>query len=320
MTLQAASLSLARLNASYLKAKDKVKEQEDELSTIRAERDSAFAELRSLKAAMARSSTMTMPLSPTGGTPATSAFDYSSFPVPPQIINSNLLSPPVSRSNTTARSAPTRSPPVSPAPETPSSATHWQGQASGPASSPLPVPSLAAPSSTDRTLPSIVIPDYRFPPVGPCPSSGATAAASVSSDGKSSSNGAFCSLPTPPVSAQDAQSLRGGPPSSPAASPASTSRFRAFADKVFNSGFNGNGSSGGTRSAPSSMPPVESDLLWTRLGERASPVGTRSASTPSPLLDPYADQFSPEVETLRFMPRKSCCLARLACSLRDETA
>lgn len=253
----AASLSLAKLNSSYLKAKDQIKEQGEELQKLRAERDAAnlardttLAELKQLRDL--RSSVLTVPITayPRSSdlTPSTSAFDLARFPDPPLSSKPQTVSPATSSS----------------------------------AESPGPPPSISSRAPLEASD------DYRFPDK------------SVDHTFKQRKNSPppFCSLPTPPVSVEGPSSGDEGLSASPD-SQGSASRLRAFKDRVFST----------TRAH--STPPPDSELPWARITS-PPPVQLvrqwRSNSTPGlgdNILDPHADQFAMEVETLKFVPRMS---------------
>jgi hypothetical protein len=348
--MQTAALSLSRLNASYLKAKDKCAAQAKEIEALKTERDGLAEELARLRARIEttpiveaeselelpkRDSALTMPTSAVFSgtpTPATSFFDYSSFPAPPATLqlkktdldkvkkySNAFLSPPVSRSNTTSRDL-ERSPPISPAPQTPSSASHYSPHADSVHSVQVPASSavggqLMPMSLSPEPLPKPFTPsltEYRFPH-----SLGAPTYLQLQTDpAVCPPEWAYCALPTPPLSVTEGSVDLRSP--SPAPSSAS-SRIRAFTGRFFGSPAASAGSRQaglqtifGTRSQ--STPPLDgSELPWLRGNPTAGPDAGVQASVPSrsmstPELDPHANALHSDregIETLRFVPRES---------------
>ena len=269
----------------------------------------------------------------TSPTPATSAFDYSSFPAPPTTLNplkaaidkvkkqdNAFLTPPVSRSNTRTKDSDNgdRSPPASPAPQTPSSASHYSPNA-GPGrfsevyqhqtiTSQPEVQTEAQAKGSSPPISEQALAQYKFPhrPVPPLHAHSNITAALP--------EWTFCSLPTPPLSVTDGSIDLRSP--SPAPSSAS-SRLRAFTGRFFGSTPALMGKDASNQAAPalrsqSTPPPEVSDLPWLRgrvsdssEASTQTIVPSRSMSTPD--LDPYANALPNErdgIETLRFVPRK----------------
>lgn len=260
----AASLSLGKLNSSYLKAKEEISSQAIEIARLKQERDEAITsrvvavtELKALRNSRSHSSMLPVSVCGTSqeATPSSSPLDLATFPVPPEFRGLPRNS--MSRGTTFLR---------------------------------LPVPT----KGLSKSLPT-------SPPT------------SQSSDGSSmanievlqqSSGELFCSLPTPAVSLEDlSSSMRASSPASPGSS--SLSKLKVFRERVR------------TVSKPKIQPLAASELPWARItpppplymirtGRSQSAPGVTGAY----ILDPHADQFSGEMETLRFVPRK-WCLSRI---------
>lgn len=342
-------MSLSRLNSSYLKAKDKAAAQAVEVEELKAEREALLSELAETKAALAaatasqspvlsadkaRASALSVPLSSAIQTPATSAFDYSSFPAPPSMhLTAKLVLPPaVPKQDMGFLTLPTargggsqkkalgseRSPPLSPAPQTPSTASHYSSHTGNEQYAERYSKQMAnrsqeydLPKTPASTISPQPLEAYKFP------QSPALTAQSRLSVSVAAPEWAFCSLPTPPLSVVDGSvELR----SASSASSVASSRFKTLKGRLF-----GSTSSAATshvaftpviaaQRSQSTPPPDSSDLPWLKVGSPAKSessvqtavrIPVRSMSTPD--LDPHANALRADgtgVETLRFVPRR----------------
>lgn len=280
-----------------------------------------------------RASALSVPFSATASalpTPATSAFDYSSFPASPAKlpVTKSILDPvkkqdnaylslPIAQRKGRRSSANTeRTPPASPAPQTPSSASHYSPRSANEQFAERysrQMAKKADEASMPRTpaskLSPLILSDYKFPYKANAPGHPEFVQAVAAPEWP------FCSLPTPPLSVVDGSvDLRSN---SSASSATSSSRLRAFTDR-FLSASGAVSALQTSASAPqrssSNPPPESSDLPWLESSSPAkSDASMRTAarvpiqSMSTPELAPYANAFrhgGDGVETLRFVPRK----------------
>lgn len=260
----AASVSLSKLNSSYLKAKEQFHVQAKELTKLRQERDDAviarIAALAELADRQSRTQSLTLPASVCASstlvTPETSTFNLSTFPMPPQTSHLDEarqvlgipLPPTASTSETKTR----------------------MGRSTNNLHA-LPADSPRSPEKPDGTSSNCSKP---LPLQTP-----------------------FCSLPTRAITEDD---LTGCSRSTSPATPSNPdSRFRDLKDRFLSSP---KAKRGSTTLSDSGLPwarltsPPPSFLL--SCGRSRSAPGCLGHG----VLDPQADQSSSEVETLRSVP------------------
>lgn len=274
-----------------MKAKDKLKESEEENARLRKERDAALAHVARLKQDIRQSSSLTIsaklrPTSSTNPTPATSLFDVEAFPLPPHASAPTRHEQTLATSPTVEKSQKRHSRAATAVLEP----RHQQEEAETTISSGHRFPAMEQHHThpTVQTLGKGTHRDYF------------DANRSKSSPEAMEMQQPLVSLPTPPLSVDlDDQARRGLPVSANY-----TSRFKAFRERVFQPS---------KELRANSTPPPDVEHLHSpqQALRPESPwlvVKARSNSEPRSgtpvMLDPYANAFSPDAARRKFMPRE----------------